>query len=110
MKTLAVAFEKECERYKRAEAVVEWLAGQKASYPGLSGKNLEAAAVARVLEKGPAVNGMKGQLLEELGGASVEQMLGSAARPRQIRRRIRGRGACVHPGLQIARRAGSSAD
>jgi hypothetical protein len=79
MARLADALRKECERYKQAEAVVQWLAGEAPKYPGLAGKKLDVAAIARVLEKGPRVDGMKGQLLEELGGASVLEMLGTSS-------------------------------
>jgi hypothetical protein len=72
---LSATFAHECMRYEKAEAVAEWLAGQASRYPGLAGKNLDASAILRIVDKGPRPAGLKGQLLEELGGASIEEML-----------------------------------
>jgi hypothetical protein len=77
LKELAKEFEKECVRYKKAEFIVEWLQTVKVKYPALQGKPLDADAIARVLEKGPSDNKVKGQLLEELGQVKIETLLGS---------------------------------
>jgi hypothetical protein len=101
MATLASTFRKECERFRQAEGVVEWLKSEAPKYPGLTGKNLDAAAIARVLEKGPAVNGMKGQLLEEISNVSVEGMLTTSSGRGRLAGQFAGEDLVFIPGHRL---------
>lgn len=98
---LATTFENECQRYAKAEEVAEWLGGQGARYPGLADKKLDAAAVLRILDKGPRPAGLKGQLLEELGGSSIEQMLKTAGGRSRLAGEFAAKDLKYYPGWQL---------
>ncbi|HVK35207.1 MAG TPA: hypothetical protein VM428_06070 [Microlunatus sp.] len=98
---LSVALEKDCKRYRQAETVAQWMVGEAPKYPGLAGKNLDTASLARIIEKGPRLDGLKGQLLEELGGSSVEQMLGSASGRARLAGEFAGKNLEFIPGYRL---------
>ncbi|GAA1284820.1 hypothetical protein Psi02_33010 [Planotetraspora silvatica] len=75
---LAQTFQRDCVLFQRAEEIAGWLHTAESTYPGLKGANLDAAAVVRVLKKGPGVEAAKGQLLEEIAAVQVKSMLATS--------------------------------
>ena len=71
LKNLVETFEKECKLFEKAEEVTDWLKKQGSAET----KDLDAAAITRVLRRGPNVEAAKGQLLEEIAAVKIRKML-----------------------------------
>ena len=71
IKNLVETFEKECKLFEKAEDITKWLKTQGSAET----RDLDAAAITRILRRGPNVEAAKGQLLEEIAAVKVRNML-----------------------------------
>jgi hypothetical protein len=77
IRSLVETFENECKLFDKAEKVSTYLKKSGSAET----KDLDAAAITRILRRGPNVEAAKGQLLEEVAAVQIrKQLLDSAER------------------------------